>query len=72
VPGGTFGDDVAEEITTWSTVQKKPTGITRSVASFANVGEVGGRREQLLRAGRGPLVVDVSSLHVFALPVIVT
>ena len=30
----TFGEVVAVEITTWSPVQKKPTGITRGVPSF--------------------------------------
>jgi hypothetical protein len=30
----TFGDVVAVEITTWSPVQRKPTGITRGVPSF--------------------------------------
>jgi hypothetical protein len=69
-----FGDDVAEEITTWSTVQKSRLESPVVFASLADVGEVGGRsrHEQFLRAGRGHFVVDVLSLHVFALPVTVT
>jgi len=31
----TFGEVVAQEITTWLPVQKNPTGITRGVPSFA-------------------------------------
>ena len=41
-------------------------------ASFADIDEVGSRRDQLLRAGRGQFVVDVLSLHIFTLPVTVT
>ena len=62
-----FGDDVAEELTTWSTVQKSRLESPVVFASLADMGEVDGRgrREQLLRAGRGPFVVDILSLHLF-------